>query len=254
LVTGATVGVEALVRWQHPVRGLLEPCDFLAVAEDTGLIRPIGAWVLGQACTFLAELHARGERLKVSVNLSARQLEDPTFVDEVAEIIERTGVDPESVVLEITETVLIEEAGAVCAALEHLRDFGISVAIDDFGTGYASLTYLKQLPVDILKIDMSFVRGLGHSHNDEAITRAVVELADALGLDVIAEGVESGMQRDTLVAMGCPSAQGYLFAKPLARDEFDAWLVASRARGTVVDLGFGVLRGASAGTNSGGIG
>ena len=218
LRTGTVMGFEALVRWQHPRLGLLGPAAFIALAEDSGLIRELGGWVLREACRQAAEWHARDpdrRPLEIAVNLSARQLADPHLTALVADILTHTGLDPETLTLEVTETALMSDADAALGVLHALKDLGVRLAIDDFGTGYSSLVYLKRFPVDELKIDRSFVDGLGRDTEDTAIVTAIVQLAAAVGVQVVAEGVETDEQRDALLALGCRLGQGYLFAPPL---------------------------------------
>ena len=205
-------GHEALVRWEHPQRGLLAPDAFIALAEETGAIVPMGWWVLEQACE-QAQTWPSGQ---VGVNLSARQLLDPAAVTTVAGILTRTGIDPRRVVLEITESVFLDTE-AIGHRLHQLRALGVLLAIDDFGTGYSSLSYLTRLPVDIVKIDRSFVERLGGPPGDEVLVRAVVQLARSLGLRSVGEGVETPAQLERLQSFGCDAAQGYLFGHPPGR-------------------------------------
>jgi EAL domain-containing protein (putative c-di-GMP-specific phosphodiesterase class I) len=208
-------GHEALVRWQHPQRGLLGPESFMALAEETGDIVSMGWWVLEQACE-QAQTWPRGH---VGVNLAARQLLDPAAVTTVAGILSRTGIDPRRVVLEITESVFLDTE-AIGHRLHQLRALGMLLAIDDFGTGYSSLSYLTRLPVDIVKIDRSFVERLGGPPGDEVLVRAVVQLARSLGLRSVGEGVETPAQLERLQSFGCDAAQGYLFGRPQAEPRF----------------------------------
>jgi diguanylate cyclase (GGDEF)-like protein/PAS domain S-box-containing protein len=219
LRTGAVNGVECLVRWEHPERGILTPGDFLPIAEETGLIVPIGSWITSTAARALARFRGlfpeRFGGLVMSVNISARQLASPHLLDDVAAILDETGLPQGALVLEITETDLmdVEVSGL---ALGKMQDLGVHVAVDDFGTGWSSLRYLRQFPVDVLKIDRSFVAGLGRDTEDEAIVAAVIDLAHALGLSAVAEGVEEQIQLDRLQALGCDSAQGWLLGMPMA--------------------------------------
>ncbi len=211
------IGFEALVRWEHPERGLTPPDEFLPTAEETGLIVPIGAWVLQEACAqaarWAAETSNRGP-LTVSVNLSARQLADPDIVTVVESAVAAAGLDPSLLVLEVTETVLMENRDRAIAVLQALAAQGVHIGIDDFGTGQSSLGYLKVLPVHVLKIDQSFIDGLGKDPEDSAIVAAVVTLAHALGLTVTAEGIETSGQLQALRELGCDLGQGYYFARP----------------------------------------
>jgi diguanylate cyclase (GGDEF)-like protein len=225
LTSTTTVGVEALVRWQHPDRGLMAPCRFIPVAEESGLIVPIGAWVLEEACRQLRHWHHRDVSAgqgSIEVNLSARQIDDPRIVPTVEGILARTGLPPEYLTLEITESALMEDAAAALGVLDALKELGVLLAIDDFGTGYSSLSYLQHLPLDLLKLDRSFVAGLGTSADTETIVAAVIELAHALGLQVVAEGVETTQQLELLRSFECDLAQGFLFSKALPASEIVA--------------------------------
>ena len=212
---GVPVGVEALVRWQHPTLGPVPPLDFISLAEDTGDIIEIGQWVLHRSCEILSHWNREGHALRLSVNLSPRQFLAAGFVDQVRATLARTGFAADLLTLEVTESVLVEEGPGAITSLDELRDLGISLAIDDFGTGYSSLQYLRRLHVDTLKIDKSFIDGLTEGSDDDTIVRTIIDLAGSLGLGVVAEGVETEEQRARLVAHGCPHAQGYLFAPPL---------------------------------------
>jgi diguanylate cyclase (GGDEF)-like protein len=209
------VGVEALVRWDHPIRGRVSPAQFLDLAEDTGLIRPIGRLVLREACAAMALWRQAGSSVSLAVNISPCQLESPDLIDDVRDILEETGLDPASLVLEITESLFVREFTVVIERLNALKELGVRLAVDDFGTGYSSLSYLQQFPIDILKIDQSFVVRLEDSSEQRAIVHALIELGRALGLEIIAEGVESEAQLQLLRGEGCDHAQGYLFAPPL---------------------------------------
>jgi EAL domain-containing protein (putative c-di-GMP-specific phosphodiesterase class I) len=214
-------GVEALVRWQHPTRGLVSPVQFIPVAEETGLIESIGVWVLREACR-QARLWQRqypsNPPLLMSVNLSARQVQQPGLPALVQRILLDAAVAPSTIKLEITESAIMQDPDAALKTLHGLRDLGVQLAIDDFGTGYSSLSYLKRFPVDTLKVDRSFVDGLGRDEHDTAIVRSIVDLARTLGLTVTAEGIETPMQQACLERLGCDRGQGYLFAKPLSPD------------------------------------
>ena len=212
---GALIGAEALVRWAHPERGLLEPAQFIPLAEDTGVIVAIGRWVLDEACREAARWTGNGKRPSVSVNLSARELPRPDLVDAVAEALRESGLDPDRLWLEITESVLMDDADLAVEALGRLRELGLHLAVDDFGTGYSSLSYLRRFPVDSLKVDRSFVAGLQEDPGDAAIVEAVVSMAHSLHLSVIAEGVETDAQLKRLRGLGCEAAQGYYFAAPV---------------------------------------
>jgi EAL domain-containing protein (putative c-di-GMP-specific phosphodiesterase class I) len=215
---GAIEGVEALVRWEHPVRGLLQPGAFIRIAEETGLIVPIGRWVLGEACRQTVEWREQqpeGSKLWVSVNLSTRQLFERDLVDVVREILEESGLEPNALVLEITEGSLMEGVTETIEKLRGLKDLGVRLAIDDFGTGSSSLGYLRQFPIDILKIDKSFVDDVATGSEGPALVFAIIEMAKTLSLATVAEGIEQSDQLNELVAAGCGSGQGFLFARPL---------------------------------------
>ena len=227
LARNEVVGLEALARWQHPTRGLVPPPEFVAVAEESGLIDQLGAWVLEEACAFAATLHDAGHRLRLAVNLSPRQLRDPLLPSVVARALERARLTPAALLLEITEALVLSDGDDAVARLDALRRLGVRIAIDDFGTGYSSLSYLPRLPIDVLKVDSSFVGGITSNHDLHALTAAIVSLGSQLGLDVVAEGVEEQAQADTLRAMGCPLAQGYLFAQPLSGADVLPYLIAA---------------------------
>jgi diguanylate cyclase (GGDEF)-like protein/PAS domain S-box-containing protein len=212
-----TTGVEALVRWVHPVRGIVNPSDFIPVAEQTGLIMEVGLWVLRAACKQLVlwSGSARTRDLSISVNVSARQFRSPGFTDQVLDVLRHTGANPYRLKLELTESLLLTDFADVTLKISELRSIGVSFSLDDFGTGYSSLSYLKQLPLDHLKIDQSFVRGVLNDPNDAAIARTILTLAASLDLGVVAEGVELAGQRDFLMENGCRSFQGYLFGRPV---------------------------------------
>ena len=220
------IAVEALVRWQHPTRGVVGPVEFIPLAEETGLIAPLGRWVLEHA---VAEVAGWRERfpdvpLRVAVNVSGQQLARPEFLHEVRAALEASDLPPERLGLEITESILIKESGSPRSTLEALREIGVKVLIDDFGTGYSSLARLKRFPLDVIKIDRSFVAGVGAEDEDTAIVAAIVEIARSLGLQVVAEGVEGEVQLERLRELGCHAVQGYLFSGPLHGDAFAAFL------------------------------
>ena len=220
--TGAIAGFEALVRWQHPVRGLLGPVEFIPTAEQTGLIVPLGRYVLAEAClqaASWADMHVTGEQLRISVNVSAKQLAQPGWSDEVAQALAESGLAPRQLVLEITESVLMEDTDNTAVRLEELRRLGVRIAIDDFGTGYSSLGYLRRLPVDILKIDKSFIDGVAEGPHESALARAVVKLASTLRLEAVAEGISTRKQLLQLRRLRCPYGQGFYFAKPQPTEE-----------------------------------
>jgi EAL domain-containing protein (putative c-di-GMP-specific phosphodiesterase class I) len=221
LATGRISGVEALVRWEHPQRGVISPADFIPLAEDTGLIVPLGRQLLADACRHAAAMHATaGEAvLTMSVNVSARQLQRADLVDDVRAALRDSGIPPSTLVLELTESVMVEDNELAARRMHDLRALGVQLAIDDFGTGYSSLNYLRRFPIDVLKIDQSFVREAHEDAETLALTRAILDLAAVLGLRPVAEGIEVTQQLERLVEMGCGHGQGYLFAAPLPGDE-----------------------------------
>jgi EAL domain-containing protein (putative c-di-GMP-specific phosphodiesterase class I) len=225
-------GVEALVRWHHPTRGLVFPADFIPLAEETGLIVTLGGWVLEAACLQLAAWATQPDKahLTIAVNVSVQQLHIPDFVDNVLSIVHRTGARPDRLKLELTESVLVDNVEDIIRKMEALKAKGIVFALDDFGIGYSSLSYLKRLPLDQLKIDRSFVRDVLVDPNDAAIARTIVALAHSLGLRVIAEGVETEAQREFLADMGCHAYQGYFFCRPMPLEEFEAMMGGIEAR------------------------
>jgi diguanylate cyclase (GGDEF)-like protein/PAS domain S-box-containing protein len=209
-------GVEALVRWQHPERGMVSPAQFIPVAEETGLIVPLGDWILRTACQQAKAWQDQGlPQMCVAVNLSARQFKEPLFQQRVLEILKETGLDPRHLELEITESILVDGLESVKTTLQAFKRTGIVISLDDFGTGYSSLSYLKQFPIDKLKIDQSFVRDVLTNASDASLVRAIIAMAQALGLRSIAEGVETQAQLEFLRAEGCDEIQGYHLAKPL---------------------------------------
>jgi diguanylate cyclase (GGDEF)-like protein len=232
LRSGRLTGVEALVRWQHPQRGLISPVEFVPIAEETGLIVPLGRWVLQQACRDVRQWQVRlPERAPrtVSVNLSARQLQEPGLVQDVAAALRDSGLAPQSLQLEITESVLMHDAAAAVGWLQELKTLGVQLAIDDFGTGYSSLSYLRQFPVDTLKIDKSFVDGVDREAERATLASAIIDLGRTLGLKTVAEGIEQPTQLAELTSLGCDVGQGYHFARPLGRDALEAWLMSLAA-------------------------
>jgi EAL domain-containing protein (putative c-di-GMP-specific phosphodiesterase class I) len=221
LTTGAITGAEALIRWVHPVRGLIPPLQFIPVAEECGLIVPIGRWVMREACRQArAWLDAGLPVLTIAVNVSAMEFRDASFLEDLFSTIGNTGFDPKSLEVELTESVLMKHAGSVAATLQSLREVGIRVAIDDFGTGYSSLGYLRKFPLDALKIDQSFVRQIDTAGEDTAIVTAVIGMAQSLKLRVIAEGVETVEELEFLRAHHCEEAQGYYFSRPVPAEQF----------------------------------
>ncbi|MHB1251946.1 MAG: bifunctional diguanylate cyclase/phosphodiesterase [Acidimicrobiales bacterium] len=224
LADGAFTGVEALLRWQHPQRGVIMPDDFIPALESSGLIVPVGLWVLQQACRQGAAWHAQGHHFSVSVNVSVHQLESDQFVDDVRDALSTSGFDPNSLVLELTETSLMRDVTGTIPRLQALKTLGVHLAVDDFGTGYSSLAYLRQFPIDVLKIDRSFVSGIADTRESAALVHTLVQLGKALGLETIAEGVESTEQRSHLISEEVDVGQGFLFSRPLDVAAVDALL------------------------------
>ncbi|MEX2275219.1 MAG: EAL domain-containing protein [Actinomycetota bacterium] len=230
LESGSVSGVEALVRWQHPVRGLVPPLEFIPLAEETGLIAPLGRWVLREAClTAKALQETVAPSLHIAVNLSARQLQRAEIIDEVRQVLDETMLDPGKLILEITETVMMQDMELSISRLTQLKELGVQLAIDDFGTGYSSLNYVRRFPVDILKVDKSFIDGVGDGGESSALTAAVIELAGILNLKPVAEGIERADQLERLLELNCDLGQGFLFAKPLPPDELRTLLAERQA-------------------------
>jgi EAL domain-containing protein (putative c-di-GMP-specific phosphodiesterase class I) len=211
-----TVGVEALVRWRHPERGLIPPDRFIPIADESGLIVDIGEWVLRKACRQCREWHDLGYvDLSISVNVSAVQFGQPRLLDQVSRALADSGLDPHALTLEITESVIMRDAESAVGMLRALKHMGVKISVDDFGTGYSSLSYLKRFPIDVLKIDKSFVSTLGVNDEDTAIVRTIMALAKSLRLDTVAEGVETQEQADFLHHAECDRFQGYFFSRPI---------------------------------------
>lgn len=223
---GGVIGAEALLRWQHPQRGLVSPAEFIPAAEETGMILPLGQWVLEAACQQLVRWAGQADlsQLTLAVNVSVQQFRHPDFVAQVLAAIDRTGANPRRLKLEITESLLMLNVEDIVVKMTALKARGVGFSLDDFGTGYSSLSYLRRLPLDQLKIDQSFVRDACTDPNDAAIVRTVITLAQSLGLMVLAEGVETGVQQDFLATHGCHAYQGYLFGRPMPLDDFDRYM------------------------------
>ncbi len=221
LESGALRGFEALIRWRHPQRGIISPAEFIPLAEETGLIVPIGRWVLEQACATMADWnralpHAR--ELQLAVNISGKQFSQPELLEQVKRALESSALEPGQLRLEITETAIMENAATAVDRLQKLKNSGIGISIDDFGTGYSSMSYLQRFPLDALKVDISFVRAMEQRVENKAIVKAIVNLAHTLGLSVVAEGVENQLQCEYLMGLGCEYGQGYMFSRPLPEE------------------------------------
>ena len=234
--TGAVVGVEALLRWQHPIRGVVMPAEFIPILEESGLILTAGRQVLHRACQQAAECHRAGYDLSMSVNLSPRQLDSPGIVSDITEALEASGLDADHLVVEITENTLMRDPAGTLERICQLKALGVSVAVDDFGTGYSSLAYLRKFPVDILKIDRSFIASMTSSERSSALIHSLVQLGKSLGLDTVAEGIEEQQQLEQLRDEQCDTGQGFLYAEPLSSQELTAFLsthvVSPRATGS----------------------
>ncbi|MGE4537832.1 MAG: putative bifunctional diguanylate cyclase/phosphodiesterase [Desulfovibrio sp.] len=241
LSTGEITGVEALARWFHPAKGTIPPSEFIPIAEETGLINELGALVLRQACRRMVDLgrkHPDGANLTLSVNISGRQFKRSDFVEEVATILTETGIDPSLVKLELTESVLMDNADEAVATIKRLKALSVKVVIDDFGTGYSSLSYIQRFPFDSLKVDRSFVGNMNEAEQNMEIVRTIIAMAHKLGLEVVAEGVELAEHRTALSDLRCESAQGFYFSKPVPGENLDAlvgkkWNITPPADGTV---------------------
>jgi diguanylate cyclase (GGDEF)-like protein len=226
--TNSVIAAEALIRWRHPRQGLLSPDKFIPLAEETSLIIDLGAWVIRSACRQVVTWQQQGIKVQsVAVNLSALQLESDSFVGLVEDILGETGVPAKAIEFELTESVVLHSPDKTVATLNRLHELGIHLALDDFGTGYSSLSYLKRLPVDTLKIDRSFIEGLPDDADDGQIVRMICALAKSVGLEIVAEGIETDAQRHFMIGLNCDFLQGYLISKPLPADEFVAFLLRS---------------------------
>ena len=224
--TGLIRGVEALVRWQHPERGLLPPFEFIELAEETGLITDIGDWVLGAACAEQVRWCEKGlPPLSVSVNVSSIQMESGELGKKISTIIESTSMKPDMLILELTENTLVDTTEKIIDQMKHFRAMGVAIEIDDFGTGYSSLSYLKRFPINALKIDRAFIMDLPDDKNDLAIVSGVIALAHNMELSIVAEGIETEEQLRLLESLDCDFLQGYYISRPLPSKEFEAWLM-----------------------------
>jgi diguanylate cyclase (GGDEF)-like protein len=241
LRTRRVVGFEALVRWKHARRGLLLPGEFIPMAEETGLILPLGEWGMAEACRQLMDWRATGNEemrnARMSVNLSARQFEQPDLVRRVEKVLGQTGLPAESLRLEVTESSVIADPGAAQKTMHELGELGVGLHMDDFGTGYSSLEYLRRFPFDTLKIDRTFVQGVVHDHESRTIVGTILELARSFGMDVVAEGIEDAAQLEQLKTMGCPCGQGYYFAKPMEAGAIDALVSGAAWQASGVGVG-----------------
>jgi diguanylate cyclase (GGDEF)-like protein len=230
-----TTGVETLIRWEHPEKGLIPPDYFIPVAEETGQIIDIGNWVLEQACRQISTLllkNIMAPDTKVAVNLSAKQFSDPLLPDRIREVLEITKIPPRCLELELTESTLMEDVESAIKIMQDIKNTGVSIAIDDFGTGYSSLAYIKRFPIDVLKVDRSFVMDIPEDKNDMAITAAVIAMAHKLSLNVVAEGVETEEQLKYLRQNNCDEGQGYFFSRPLSLGQLHQYLIVSAERNT----------------------
>jgi EAL domain-containing protein (putative c-di-GMP-specific phosphodiesterase class I) len=227
--TGKIMSAEALIRWLHPEKGLISPAQFIPSAEATGFIVQLGEWVLQTACRQMQVWQNAGfSGLRVAVNLSARQFHQPDLSSRVAQILAEIGLEPSSLELELTESLMVEDAPSAIATLQQLKSLGVSISIDDFGTGYSSLSYLAQYPFDTLKIDRCFISNITHGCTNAAIVKAIIEMAHSLCLEVVAEGVETEAEKDFLGRYKCDTMQGYLFSPPLPAGDFEQLLVAGK--------------------------
>ncbi|OYY93450.1 MAG: hypothetical protein B7Y41_11850 [Hydrogenophilales bacterium 28-61-23] len=230
-------GVEALVRWRHPVRGMISPLEFIPLAEECGLILRLGEWVLREACRQLHDWDERGYApMRMSINVSAVQFQQANFVVVLKTVLEESRVNPAFIELELTESVLMHNVEEVLVTLMEIRALGVSLAIDDFGTGYSSLNYLRRFPINRLKIDQSFVRDIEHTPANESITKAIIALAESLSLEIVAEGIEKTTERAVLENLGCTEGQGYFFAKPLSATDVSVWIETQAARSSLSDV------------------
>jgi len=219
-------GAEVLLRWKHPARGMIPPLDFIPLAEETGLIIPLGQWVLKKACEQIKawENNVHTQNLQLAVNVSAKQFYQPDFVTQVLQIIEQTRINPDKLKLELTESLVLDDILDTIEKMRQLQSVGVRFSMDDFGTGHSSLAYLTQLPLDQLKIDQSFTRNICTKHSDAVIAQTIIGMGNNLGMEIIAEGVETEEQRAFLQRHGCPIFQGYLFSKPIPIEELETML------------------------------
>lgn len=212
------------MRWRHPTRGLVSPDAFIPLAEESGLIVELGAWVLDEACRQAAQWRAQGLDLRIAVNVSATQLEKGDLADHISQLTSRHGIAPSALEIELTETAIMATPKTVVGLFARLRAIGVTMAVDDFGTGYSSLAYLRRLPIDVLKIDRSFVAEADNNEEDAQIVKTILALGQALKLTVVAEGIETPQQAEILKSLGCDIGQGYLFSRPMPAEQAEAWL------------------------------
>ncbi len=234
LVDMTTVGIEALLRWRHPNRGMLSPLEFISSLEESGLIVPVGRWILSEACQQCSQWHAAGLPLTIAVNVSARQLESDSFISDVTDALTASGLPPRALVVEITESILMRDGDATIGRLKAIKAIGVRIAIDDFGTGYSSLAYLRQFPVDILKIDQSFISATGDYDGGDALLHTLVQLGKELGLETVAEGIETMDQLHQLQSQRCDTGQGFLIARPMAAGEIMDFVQSTRLESAVI--------------------
>jgi diguanylate cyclase (GGDEF)-like protein/PAS domain S-box-containing protein len=234
LVDLTTVGIEALLRWKHPSRGALGPLEFISSLEESGLILPVGRWILSEACQQCSLWHARGFALTISVNVSARQLESDSFIRDVTDALTASGLPPDALVVEITESILMRDGETTIGRLNAIKALGVRIAIDDFGTGYSSLAYLRQFPVDILKIDQSFINATGDHDGGDALLHTLVQLGKELGLETVAEGIDTEDQLHRLQRQYCDIGQGFLIARPMSADAIRDFVHSGRPGSAVI--------------------
>ena len=224
---GVTFGAEALLRWKHTERGFISPAEFIPIAEETGLILDIGDWVCNNACAHMARWQSFGHShflRRLAINVSPHQFHQVDFVERIKNYALEHRINPKHLELELTESIVVEDVESVIERMQTLKKLGFSISMDDFGTGYSSLNYLKRLPMDVLKIDQSFIRDVDKDPRDAAVVDTIISMANFLGMQVIAEGVETQAELDFLQLRGCPNYQGYFFSRPLPVEEFDQWL------------------------------
>ncbi len=237
IVNGKVIGVEALIRWEHPEKGLVPPIDFIPIAEENGLINPIGEWVLKTACKQSRKWQEAGiPAMPVSVNLASQQFQQSNFIEIINDAINSSGISPQNLILEITESTLMQNTDAVSAKMHEVTSMGVRLAIDDFGTGYSSLSYLKRFPIHAIKIDRSFVMEINTNPDDAAIVEAIISMAHSLKLDVVAEGVETEDQLEFLREQGCEIVQGYLFSRPLPAEDIPGFLSNEEGTDSVLSI------------------